>query len=181
MRGPANVDALIARAASLEVEIAAKARERDLVKRQLEAALEERDRTSPVRRRRDHRAVEIGSLFALVAIVCGVAWGVSRAWPTDGLAGHVASSPHRYAVATLHSVSAPVWLPDQCLRYRDVVERAQDCKELPESARRAFQDAYDQAEVGWTAVAEAERDGLAPACEACADAVVQAVGSTCHW
>ena len=72
-------------------------------------------------------------------------------------------------------------LPKECSDYKAAIEKLASCDKMPQQARDALKQAYDQASAGWANLPAESKAGLATACKAGADAVMQSAKATCGW
>jgi hypothetical protein len=72
-------------------------------------------------------------------------------------------------------------LPAECNDYKAAIEKLASCDKMPQQARDALKQAYDQASAGWANLPAESKAGLATACKAGADAVMQSAKATCGW
>ena len=72
-------------------------------------------------------------------------------------------------------------LPAECNDYKAAIEKLASCDKMPQQARDALKQAYDQASAGWANLPAESKAGLATACKAGADAVMQSAKTTCGW
>ena len=72
-------------------------------------------------------------------------------------------------------------LPKECQDYKAAIEKLASCDKLPQASRDALKQAYDQASAGWANLPAESKAGLATACKAGADAVMQSAKATCGW
>ena len=72
-------------------------------------------------------------------------------------------------------------LPKECADYKAAIEKLASCDKMPQQARDALKQAYDQASAGWANLPAESKAGLATACKAGADAVMQSAKATCGW
>ncbi len=72
-------------------------------------------------------------------------------------------------------------LPKECADYKAAIEKLASCDKMPQQARDALKQAYDQASSGWANLPAEAKAGLATACKAGADAVMQSAKATCGW
>jgi len=72
-------------------------------------------------------------------------------------------------------------LPAECNDYKAAIEKLATCDKMPQQARDALKQAYDQASAGWANLPAESKANLATACKAGADAVMQSAKATCGW
>ena len=72
-------------------------------------------------------------------------------------------------------------LPKECADYKAAIDKLASCDKMPQQARDALKQAYDQASAGWANLPAESKAGLATACKAGADAVMQSAKATCGW
>ena len=72
-------------------------------------------------------------------------------------------------------------LPAECTAYKDAIAKLAACDKMPQQARDALKQAYDQASTGWAGLPAEAKAGLATACKAGADAVMQSGKAVCGW
>jgi hypothetical protein len=72
-------------------------------------------------------------------------------------------------------------LPAECNDYKAAIEKLASCDKMPQQARDALKNAYDQASAGWANLPAEAKANLATACKAGADAVMQSAKSVCGW
>jgi len=72
-------------------------------------------------------------------------------------------------------------LPAECNDYKAAIEKLASCDKMPQQARDALKTAYDQASGGWANLPAEAKAGLATACKAGADAVMQSAKAVCGW
>jgi len=72
-------------------------------------------------------------------------------------------------------------LPAECNDYKAAIEKLASCDKMPQQARDALKQAYDQASGGWANLPAEAKAGLATACKAGADAVTQSAKAVCGW
>lgn len=72
-------------------------------------------------------------------------------------------------------------LPKECDDYKDAIAKLANCDKMPQQARDALKQAYDQASAGWSNLPAEAKAGLATACKAGADAVMQSGKAACGW
>jgi hypothetical protein len=64
-------------------------------------------------------------------------------------------------------------LPAECNDYKAAIEKLAACDKLPQAARDALKQSYDQASASWAGLPAEAKASLASACKAGADAVKQ--------
>jgi hypothetical protein len=72
-------------------------------------------------------------------------------------------------------------LPAECNDYKAAIEKLASCDKMPQQARDALKNAYDQASAGWANLPAEAKANLATACKAGADAVTQSAKQVCGW
>ncbi len=72
-------------------------------------------------------------------------------------------------------------LPAECNDYKAAIEKLASCDKMPQQARDALKNAYDQASAGWANLPAEAKANLASACKAGADAVMQSAKQVCGW
>jgi hypothetical protein len=72
-------------------------------------------------------------------------------------------------------------LPAECNDYKAAIEKLASCDKMPQQARDALKNAYDQASAGWANLPAEAKANLATACKVGADAVMQSAKSVCGW
>ena len=72
-------------------------------------------------------------------------------------------------------------LPAECNDYKAAIEKLSTCDKMPQQARDALKNAYDQASAGWANLPAEAKANLATACKAGADAVMQSAKQVCGW
>jgi hypothetical protein len=72
-------------------------------------------------------------------------------------------------------------LPAECNDYKAAIEKLSSCDKMPQAARDALKNAFDQASGSWASLPAEAKAGLATACKAGADAVMQSAKATCGW
>jgi len=89
------------------------------------------------------------------------------------------------AAAPAGSAAAPAAasgdLPSECNDYKAAIEKLSSCDKMPQQARDALKNAYDQASAGWANLPAEAKANLATACKAGADAVMQSAKQVCGW
>ena len=89
------------------------------------------------------------------------------------------------AAAPAGSAAAPAAgggdLPAECNDYKAAIEKLASCDKMPQQARDALKNAYDQASAGWANLPAEAKANLATACKAGADAVMQSAKQVCGW
>ncbi len=176
-----DLDAMTARAAALDAEVAAKVRERDAAKQLLDEAVGKPMANAPPRR--SGRVLEPIALFALGAMLCLGARVVARDWPLSPAQTVVVATPPTapFAYPAKPIMARPVddGLPAECYRYKQAVLRLESCDKFPTEARRALREGFDQAEIAWRGLPASAMTQLAEACKAGADAISQSAAATC--
>jgi hypothetical protein len=72
-------------------------------------------------------------------------------------------------------------LPAECNDYKAAIDKLSSCDKMPQQARDALKNAYDQASAGWANLPAEAKANLATACKAGADAVMQSAKQVCGW
>jgi hypothetical protein len=72
-------------------------------------------------------------------------------------------------------------LPAECNDYKAAIDKLSGCDKMPQAARDALKNAFDQASASWASLPAESKAGLATACKAGADAVMQSAKTTCGW
>lgn len=72
-------------------------------------------------------------------------------------------------------------LPAECNDYKAAIEKLSSCDKMPQQARDALKNAYDQASAGWANLPAEAKANLATACKAGADAVTTSAKQVCGW
>jgi len=72
-------------------------------------------------------------------------------------------------------------LPSECNDYKNAIDKLSSCDKMPQQARDALKNAYDQASAGWANLPAEAKANLATACKAGADAVTQSAKQVCGW
>ena len=72
-------------------------------------------------------------------------------------------------------------LPAECNEWKGAVEKLASCDKLPQQARDALKNAFDQASASWASMPAEAKANLATACKAGTDAVMQSAKATCGW
>lgn len=72
-------------------------------------------------------------------------------------------------------------LPAECNDYKAAIEKLASCDKMPQQARDALKNAFDQASAGWASMPAEAKANLATACKAGTDAVMQSAKATCGW
>jgi len=88
------------------------------------------------------------------------------------------------AAAPAGSAAAPAAagdLPAECNDYKAAIDKLSGCDKMPQQARDALKNAYDQASAGWANLPAEAKANLATACKAGADAVTQSAKQVCGW
>ena len=99
-----------------------------------------------------------------------------------------APAPDKAAPATTGSAApaagvpaAAADLPAECNDYKAAIDKLSTCDKMPQQARDALKNAYDQASAGWANLPAEAKANLATACKAGADAVNQSAKQVCGW
>ena len=103
-----------------------------------------------------------------------------------GSAAAAAPTPDKAAPAAAGtgSAAAPAAagdLPAECNEYKAAIEKLSSCDKMPQQARDALKQAYDQASAGWANLPAEAKANLATACKAGADAVMTSAKQVCGW
>jgi hypothetical protein len=103
-----------------------------------------------------------------------------------GMGGHdMDKAPEAPAAGGSAAAAAPAAgggdLPAECNDYKAAIEKLASCDKMPQQARDALKNAYDQASAGWANLPAEAKANLATACKAGADAVMQSAKSVCGW
>lgn len=110
--------------------------------------------------------------------------------PAEGTTatGSAAAAPTPAApaapAATGSAAAAPAAagdLPAECNEYKAAIEKLSTCDKMPQQARDALKQAYDQASAGWANLPAEAKANLATACKAGADAVTTSAKQVCGW
>ncbi len=72
-------------------------------------------------------------------------------------------------------------LPAECNDYKAAIDKLASCDKLPQQAKDALKQAYDQASTGWANLPAEGKAALKDACKAGADAVMTSAKATCGW
>ena len=72
-------------------------------------------------------------------------------------------------------------LPAECNDYKAAIDKLASCDKMPQQARDALKQAYDQASTGWANLPAEAKANLATACKAGADAVTTSAKQVCGW
>jgi hypothetical protein len=72
-------------------------------------------------------------------------------------------------------------LPAECNDYKAAIDKLSSCDKMPQQARDALKNAYEQASAGWANLPAEAKANLATACKAGADAVTQSAKQVCGW
>ena len=72
-------------------------------------------------------------------------------------------------------------LPAECNEYKAAIDKLSSCDKMPQQARDALKQAYDQASAGWANLPAEAKANLATACKAGADAVMTSAKQVCGW
>ena len=72
-------------------------------------------------------------------------------------------------------------LPAECNDYKAAVQKLAGCDKMPQAARDALKNAFDQASATWANLPAESKAGLASSCKAGADAVMSSAKATCGW
>jgi hypothetical protein len=105
--------------------------------------------------------------------------------PAAGSAA-AAPTPDKAAApaATGSAAAAPAAagnLPAECNEYKAAIDKLSACDKMPQQARDALKQAYDQASAGWANLPAEAKANLATACKAGADAVMTSAKQVCGW
>jgi len=88
------------------------------------------------------------------------------------------------APATAGTPAAPAaagTLPAECNDYKAAIDKLASCDKMPQQARDALKQAYDQASTGWANLPAEAKANLATACKAGTDAVTNSAKQVCGW
>jgi len=88
------------------------------------------------------------------------------------------------APATAGTPAAPAAagaLPAECNDYKAAIDKLASCDKMPQQARDALKQAYDQASTGWANLPAEAKANLATACKAGTDAVTNSAKQVCGW
>jgi hypothetical protein len=72
-------------------------------------------------------------------------------------------------------------LPAECNEYKASIDKLASCDKMPQQARDALKQAYDQASAGWANLPAEAKANLATACKAGTDAVTTSAKQVCGW
>jgi len=72
-------------------------------------------------------------------------------------------------------------LPTECNDYKAAIDKLSSCDKMPQQARDALKQAYDQASAGWASLPAEAKANLATACKAGTDAVTTSAKQVCGW
>lgn len=72
-------------------------------------------------------------------------------------------------------------LPTECNDYKAAIDKLASCDKMPQQARDALKQAYDQASAGWASLPAEAKANLATACKAGTDAVTTSAKQVCGW
>ena len=72
-------------------------------------------------------------------------------------------------------------LPTECNDYKAAIDKLSACDKMPQQARDALKQAYDQASAGWASLPAEAKANLATACKAGTDAVTTSAKQVCGW
>jgi len=72
-------------------------------------------------------------------------------------------------------------LPAECNEYKAAIDKLATCDKMPQQARDALKQAYDQASTGWANLPADAKANLATACKAGTDAVTTSAKQVCGW
>ncbi|HSN27744.1 MAG TPA: hypothetical protein VLT45_15740 [Kofleriaceae bacterium] len=103
---------------------------------------------------------------------------------TTGSAAAAPTPTPAPAAATGSAAAAPAAagdLPAECNEYKAAIEKLSSCDKMPQQARDALKQAYDQASAGWANLPAEAKANLATACKAGADAVMTSAKQVCGW
>jgi hypothetical protein len=96
-----------------------------------------------------------------------------------------AATPDKAAPATPDKAAvAPAAagdLPAECNEYKASIDKLASCDKMPQQARDALKQAYDQASAGWANLPAEAKANLATACKAGTDAVTTSAKQVCGW
>jgi hypothetical protein len=85
------------------------------------------------------------------------------------------------APATGTAPAAAGNLPAECNDYKAAIDKLASCDKMPQQARDALKQAYDQASTGWASLPAEAKANLATACKAGTDAVNTSAKQVCGW
>jgi hypothetical protein len=92
-----------------------------------------------------------------------------------------AAAPAAPAGGAAAAPAAAGALPAECNEYKAAIDKLASCDKMPQQARDALKQAYDQASAGWANLPAEAKANLATACKAGADAVTQSAKQVCGW
>jgi hypothetical protein len=95
-----------------------------------------------------------------------------------------AATPTPATAGTPDKAAAPAAagdLPAECNEYKASIEKLASCDKMPQQARDALKQAYDQASAGWANLPAEAKANLATACKAGTDAVTTSAKQVCGW
>jgi len=142
---------------------------------------------------------KLTTLFAVVALAATVSLtgckkktdnAATADKPAEGApaaAGTPAAAPAptpAAPAATGSAAAAPAAagdLPAECNEYKAAIDKLSTCDKMPQQARDALKQAYDQASAGWANLPADAKANLATACKAGADAVTTSAKQVCGW
>ena len=104
--------------------------------------------------------------------------GAPAAAPTPAPAGTAAPAAAGTAPA---APAAAGDLPAECNDYKAAIDKLSSCDKMPQQARDALKQAYDQASAGWASLPAEAKANLATACKAGTDAVTTSAKQVCGW
>jgi hypothetical protein len=99
-------------------------------------------------------------------------------------AAGTATAPAAAGAATATAPAAPAAagnLPTECNDYKAAIDKLSSCDKMPQQARDALKQAYDQASAGWASLPAEAKANLATACKAGTDAVTTSAKQVCGW
>jgi hypothetical protein len=99
---------------------------------------------------------------------------------TEGSAAAPAAAPTAAAPAAAAPAAAGN-LPAECNDYKAAIDKLASCDKMPQQARDALKQAYDQASAGWASLPAEAKANLATACKAGTDAVTTSAKQVCGW
>ncbi len=100
---------------------------------------------------------------------------------TEGSAAAPATAPATAPAPTGTAPAAAGNLPAECNDYKAAIDKLASCDKMPQQARDALKQAYDQASAGWANLPAEAKANLATACKAGTDAVTSSAKSVCGW
>jgi hypothetical protein len=85
------------------------------------------------------------------------------------------------AAATATAPAPAGDLPAECNEYKAAIDKLSTCDKMPQQARDALKQAYDQSSAGWASLPADAKANLATACKAGTDAVTASAKQSCGW